>query len=156
MDTIFVVLRVILSLAVIVGLLWIVQRRVTRGTKAGRSAKLVNVVTRQGIAQKASVVVVDVEGVRYVLGVTEHSVTALNIVGLAPDPPEEHDAGAGVREDSAAAFGAILEDTRTGPAHLSVSRAELRTRRAPTGPLDGSIVSPATWRRAAAALRQGR
>jgi flagellar protein FliO/FliZ len=84
-DTLFVALRVIVSLGVVVGLLWMVQRRVTKGSKRVRANKLVNVVTRQGIAQKASVVVVDMGGQRFLLGVTEHSVTVLS----SADMPEE-------------------------------------------------------------------
>ncbi|MCU1421233.1 MAG: fliO, partial [Microbacteriaceae bacterium] len=78
-------LRVIVSLAVVVGLLWMVQRRVTKGSKRVRANKLVTVVTRQGIAQKASVVVVDMGGQRFLLGVTEHSVTVLD-ASEVPEP----------------------------------------------------------------------
>jgi flagellar protein FliO/FliZ len=77
-DTLLVALRVALSLAVVLGLLWYVQRRVTGGPKAKRNASLVTVVGRQGIGQKASVVVVDVEGTRFILGVTEQSVNVLH------------------------------------------------------------------------------
>jgi flagellar protein FliO/FliZ len=77
-DTLLVALRVALSLAVVLGLLWYVQRRVTGSSKAKRNASLVSVVGRQGIGQKASVVVVDVEGTRFILGVTEQSVNVLH------------------------------------------------------------------------------
>ncbi|MCI4658667.1 flagellar biosynthetic protein FliO [Cryobacterium zhongshanensis] len=78
MDTLLVALRVALSLAVVVGLLWVLQRRMQKGTRRGPKASLVSVVGRQGLGQKASVVVVDVEGRRFVLGVTEQSVTVLH------------------------------------------------------------------------------
>jgi len=77
-DTLLVALRVALSLAVVVGLLWVLQRRMQKGTRRGPKASLVSVVGRQGLGQKASVVVVDVEGRRFVLGVTEQSVTVLH------------------------------------------------------------------------------
>jgi flagellar protein FliO/FliZ len=78
MDTLLIALRVALSLAAVVGLLWFLQRRVQKGTRRGARASLVTVVGRQGLGQKASVVVVDVEGRRFVLGVTEQSVTVLH------------------------------------------------------------------------------
>ena len=85
MDTLLIALRVALSLAVVVGLLWVLQRRMQKGTRRGPKASLVSVVGRQGLGQKASVVVVDVEGRRFVLGVTEQSVTVLHD---APNPAE--------------------------------------------------------------------
>lgn len=149
MDTLFVALRVLLSLAAVVGLLWFLQRRITKGTRSTRATKLVNVVTRQGIAQKASVVVIDVEGKRFLLGVTEHSVTVLDANEIAVP-------------DTAAAFESALSEAEATPA----SRKQVATpipfpqqfdprtglpRRA--GALDGSILSLSTWKRAAVALR---
>ncbi|MFD3444992.1 FliO/MopB family protein [Microbacteriaceae bacterium 4G12] len=86
MDTLVLAARVALSLAVVLGVLWFLQRRVSRSTRVKRAASVVTVVTRQGIAPKASVVVVDVEGSRYLLGVTEQSVTLLSS-GQAPVSP---------------------------------------------------------------------
>ncbi|WFR66134.1 flagellar biosynthetic protein FliO [Curtobacterium flaccumfaciens] len=90
MDTAWIVLRVALSLGVVLALLWVLHRRVSTGrfgaaaTKGRRSAS-VEVVGRQGIGGKASVVVVDVEGERLVLGVSEHGVRLLTS-GQAPAP----------------------------------------------------------------------
>nr|WP_244637215.1 flagellar biosynthetic protein FliO [Frigoribacterium sp. CFBP 13712] len=61
------------------------QKRIVKGGRAGRQAAQVTVVARQGIGAKASVVVVDVEGERLVLGVTDASVTVL----AAADRPVE-------------------------------------------------------------------
>lgn len=78
METVFIALRVLVVLAVIVLVLWYVQRRVTKGRGASRRTNAVNVVGRQGIGPKASVVVVDVDGNRFVLGVTERQVSVLH------------------------------------------------------------------------------
>ncbi len=86
MDTLVLAARVAVSLAVVLGVLWFLQRRVSRSTRVKRAASAVTVVTRQGIAPKASVVLVDVEGSRYLLGVTEQSVTLLSS-GEAPVAP---------------------------------------------------------------------
>ncbi|MET4705652.1 flagellar biosynthetic protein FliO [Frigoribacterium sp. UYMn621] len=152
MDTLFVALRVLLSLAAVVGLLWFLQRRITKGTRSTRATKLVNVVTRQGLAQKASVVVIDVEGKRFLLGVTEHSVTVLDANELPV-------------LDTAAAFESALNDVESTPSARKPVATPIpfpqqfdpRTgmpRRA--GALDGSILSLATWKRAAVALRSSR
>nr|WP_244634545.1 flagellar biosynthetic protein FliO [Frigoribacterium sp. CFBP 8754] len=64
------------------------QKRLVKGVRgSGKSAAPVTVVARQGLGAKASVVVVDVEGERLVLGVTESSVTVLSaaeVPGPAP------------------------------------------------------------------------
>lgn len=79
MDTVFIALRVLVVLGVIVALLWYVQRRMTKGKRGGsRRTNAVTVVGRQGVGSKASVVVVDVDGTRFVLGVTERAVNVLH------------------------------------------------------------------------------
>jgi flagellar protein FliO/FliZ len=149
MDTLFVALRVLLSLAAVVGLLWFLQRRISKGTRSTRATKLVNVVTRQGLAQKASVVVIDVEGKRFLLGVTEHAVTVLDATELPVI-------------DTAAAFESALTEAGAAPSVRKSAAAPIpfpqqfdpRTglpRRASA--LDGSILSLSTWKRAAVALR---
>jgi len=155
-DAVFVVLRVILSLAVVVGLLWIVQRRLTKGSTSVRNTKLVRVVTRQGIAQKASVVVIDVEGQRFLLGVTEHSVTVLNATEVpapAPEPAlETVDAAAPER---AAAFGSALATAKKTAVPSGLPSFDPRTGQPRASVLDGSLLSPSTWKRAASAVRSG-
>jgi flagellar protein FliO/FliZ len=162
MDSLFVALRVLLSLAAVVGLLWFLQRRITKGTRSTHATKIVNVVTRQSLAQKASVVVIDVEGKRFLLGVTEHSVTVLDATELPV-------------LDTAAAFeSALCESALAQPAlaHSTTSPRARTTVATPipfphrfdprtglprkSGALDGSILSIATWKRAAVALRSSR
>ncbi|TFC30951.1 flagellar biosynthetic protein FliO [Cryobacterium sp. TMT2-18-3] len=175
MDTILVALRVALSLAAVLGLLWVLQRKLTKGTLGGRTPNLVTVVGRQGVGQKASVVVVDIEGRRFVLGVTEQSVSVLHD-GQAPT-----DAAAPLPAPLTAALAATLPgrrghhpaadfarelDQATHAAHAGAPHdgEELtpplilrpRRDRATPGRIGGSILSPATWQQTAAALRQGR
>ena len=132
MEIVYLALRVLLSLAVVLGLLWMVQRRLTRSGRMPGAAKPVNVVTRQAIAPKASVVVVDVDGQRFLLGVTEQSVTVLSTTD-APQP---------------------VMPARPHPAGGAAFRS--RDNHRPKDVLDGSILSPNTWNRAVAALRRVR
>ncbi|MCU1546786.1 MAG: fliO [Homoserinimonas sp.] len=147
MDSLFLALRVILSLAVVLGLLWMLQRKLGRGAGVAGSAKLMTVVTRQVISPKASVVMLDVEGTRFLLGVTEQSVTVIN-TALAPVAAPE-----AVATNSGADFAQVMVETgATGGANDPI---RLRPRRAP-GALDGSLLSGETWKRTAAAFRQAR
>ena len=162
MDTVVVALRVVLSLAVVLGLLWVLQRRLNRGA-GSRAANVVTVVGRQGLGQKASVVVVDVDGRRFVLGVTEQSI---NVLHDAPtDAATAHAAlaetdaltGTGVltaepADRSAAVFARSLHAVETADPLLRPRRDRGHS----TGKLGGSILSPSTWQQTAALIRHGR
>jgi flagellar protein FliO/FliZ len=89
-DTLVIALRVALSLGVVLALMWVLHRRMQKGQfgagrARGRRTAAVEVVARQGIGGKASVVVVDVDGERLVLGVGEHGVSLLTS-GAVPAP----------------------------------------------------------------------
>jgi flagellar protein FliO/FliZ len=167
-DTVVVALRVILSLAVVLGLLWVLQRRLSRGS-GSRAANVVTVVGRQGLGQKASVVVVDVDGRRFVLGVTEQSISVLHdgetdpaVAGGAGISAVHTEAG---NDRSAVAFARSLHAASGGPT-LVPSDADTpaeppltfrpRRDRNAGGRLGGSILSPSTWQQTAALLRHGR
>ena len=134
MDTLFLALRVLLSLAAVLGIIWYAQRRLSKGTRS-KANKAITVVGRQGIGAKASVAVIEMDGKRFLLGVTEHQVTILHTAD-APVAPAE-------------AFSAALE-AETGEAPAPVKTAALEPAK---GPLAGSILSPDTWRRAFASLK---
>ena len=143
METAVVALRVALSLGVVLALLWFLHRRITRGSSARLPPAAITVLGKQAIGQKASVVVVQAEGKRFVLGVTEHSITVLHgeEAPLAP----------------AVSFAAALAESTAGDIADETRAAVLvRPRNRSQGPLAGSILSPATWRQAAAALGRGR
>jgi flagellar protein FliO/FliZ len=164
METAIVALRVALSLGVVLGLLWFLHRRITRGSKLRGPAASITVLGKQAVGQKASVVVVDADGKRFILGVTEHTITVLH----GQDSPATATA-------TATAFAEVLgASTPGGAAHDSETHDSPRTlpvaastadplaeglltpgARVP-GMLGGSILSPATWRQAAAALGRGR
>jgi flagellar protein FliO/FliZ len=148
MDTLFVALRVVLSLAAVLALLWYAQRRITRGKAKGKTAELMTVVGRQGIGLKASVVVVDVDGTRFLLGVTEHAVNVLH----SADAP----AGRATAQDESPsdAFAASLAGVTNIDAASAMSQSLRPRRNAQTVQASGSILSPSTWKQTAAALRQ--
>jgi len=178
LDTLVVALRVALSLGVVLALLWVLQRKVAKSAlgKGARSrrASTVTVVGRQGIGGKASVVVVDVEGQRLVLGVSESQVSVLAAAEApapslelvtAPTPIAAATTGEAAPTTSAPAFVDVLaahaEPGRIEEAVLLRPRTRAaRSARPTTAPtsqqLQGSILSRDTWRQAAAAVRSRR
>nr|WP_231707726.1 flagellar biosynthetic protein FliO [Arthrobacter sp. zg-Y919] len=162
----FLGLRVLVSLGAVLGLLWFLQRYLTRNARFdGANQPAVRVVSRQPLTPKASVVVVETEGQRFLLGVTEASVNVLHTAELppAPEPLPTSDDG----------FAASLEAAKAAdpyPQYAGDPSAGLPSRRAGRGAhalppvqpvpaksaLSGSILAPDTWRQAGAALRRGR
>ena len=157
MESLVVALRVALSLAVVFGLIWYIHRRLTRGGKARLAATPITVLGKQAVGQKASVVVVDADGKRFILGVTEHSITVIH-GGVAPAA-----AFAEVLAESTPAQtpDSTLVETPRPVAVAARTAAPLETglvapgSRVP-GALGGSILSPSTWRQAAAVLGRNR
>lgn len=146
MDTFLLVLRVGLSLTVVVVLLWLAQKRLTKGGRAG-DEPVVSVVGRRSVGQKASVVVVDSAGQRFLLGVTEHGINVLH----TSDAPIPESVAETLSEPE---FARALNQAGEFDAG---SRATARRLRQPPsqGPLHGSIFARSTWTQAGAALRKG-
>lgn len=161
MDSLILGLRVLVALGAVLGLIWVLQRRLLKGKAKGRrrANTTLTVVSRQSVGQKASVVVVDAGDKRFLLGVTEHAVNVLHSSDVPVEVPETapapesfadifRDAGSAARADKgpqAAAFqGSAL--TRRSGIHR---RSELDK----TQPMHGSILAGSTWRQAAEAIR---
>ena len=94
METLFLALRVLVALGAILGLIWFVQRKVTGaggkvaggakgGSKSavagrfGTSKKAIQVLGTHRLGAKASITVVEIDGVKMVLGVTENGISVL-------------------------------------------------------------------------------
>ncbi|MFC8923868.1 FliO/MopB family protein [Cellulosimicrobium sp. NPDC057127] len=112
------VVRVVFSLAVVFGLLWVSYRVAGRGSRsasAGRGEQL-TVVARQGLTQKSAAVLLEAGGKRYLLGVTEASVTVIDgptspTPGASPSLPATATSADAPRVPSAGAE----PGTSTGP-----------------------------------------
>jgi flagellar protein FliO/FliZ len=186
MDALILGLRVVVALGAVLGLMWFLQRRLGKGTGRRRADRALTIVSRQSLGQKASVVVVDAAGQRFLLGVTEHTVNVLH-TGDIPPEPEEIPVPAVSR--SLGDFARVLAEARPGGApadapgipdgaaadapdgdfppsrrsslHRSAHARGPAGRGSATGtaghpPLHGSILAGSTWKQAAAALRSGR
>lgn len=171
------VLRVVVSLAAVFGLLFYLRKRVLTRFGTPRASQL-SVVERQGLGPKSSVVLLDVQGRRYLLGVAESSISVLDsfeapepvvpdALGQVPAPATMADRSRAfaaslnaVRQGTVAAHDPRVGESVTDGPHPGAAApsapASPAISVAPTGALAGSILSPDTWRRAVAAVRQGR
>ncbi|MHA7222556.1 flagellar biosynthetic protein FliO [Arthrobacter sp. RHLT1-20] len=103
MDSLILGLRVLVALGAVLGLMWFLQRRLGKGTGRRRADRALTIVSRQSVGQKASVVVVDAAGHRFLLGVTDHAVSVLH-TGDIPAEAEE----VPVAENRAGEFARLL------------------------------------------------
>lgn len=165
-------IRLVFSLAVVVGLL-LVLARVGARRFSGRTGALVQVVHRQPLTRTSSVAVVTVGTRVLVLGATEQQVNVLT--ELDPEELVEDDAevfelpglleAVGADEPAPVPAPAVVRRSVAGShraSHRADRGANQRADRAaprqdspetvPGGALAGSVLSPQTWRQALAAL----
>ena len=154
MDTLFTALRVAVSLALIIGLLWYVQRRSAKWTR-GKSRRPITVIGRQSLGGKSRIVIVEADGTHFVLGVTDSSVVVLKSRSTASfadaleDESEEAD-------DSGELEGGHAHAAIAPPVLLRPRDGAARGRRAARAGFTESITSVETWKKAAMSLRSGR
>ena len=146
MDSLILGLRVLVALGAVLGLIWILQRRLLKGKAKGRrrANTTLTVVSRQTVGQKASVVVVDAGDKRFLLGVTEHAINVLHSGDVPVEIPESSPAPESFADIFRDAGGSGL--TRRSEIHR---RSELDKAQ----PMHGSILAGSTWRQAAEAIR---
>ena len=156
MESLLLVLRVLLSLAAVFGLLFYLRKRLVQRLGAPRAGAL-SVIERHNVGPKSSVVLIEAEGKRYLLGVGEASVNMLD----SYPAPQSGTASADPQSDSVD-FAALLHDAQAKPgepALLSANPDRRSGRRRAIerpDPLAGSILSVQTWRKMREAVRPGR
>lgn len=163
--------RLIASLAVVVGLLLLLARFAGR-RYAGRAGAPVQVVHRQQLSRSSAIAVVSVGSRLLVIGTTDQQVSLLTELdpedlpeaAVAGDPhdPSELVLLPASQVDAEDADGADLEAAdgltdrlpplpRRGGAHRAAPARPATPARPAQGPLAGSVLSPQTWRQALAA-----
>jgi flagellar protein FliO/FliZ len=131
-------LRVAVSLFAVLGVIWFLHKKIGRGNPLRKRGNPVTVISKQGIGMKASVAVIEAEGMRFVLGVTEHGVSVLH-QAEAPEP-------APVTELHAA------DESTFDDAMENVNSDAVATAAAASSPVSGSIFSKKVWQQALAAV----
>jgi flagellar protein FliO/FliZ len=148
MDTVAVVGRLLLSLAVVLGLMWVIARRVKRGAGGkGRSNRLIDVLSRQQLSRTASVAVVRVLDQALIVGITDGQITVLGDTDL--DAAQAQLEVESARPRPAASRPAA---SRPGASRPAVARKTIETP-ARKGALSGSALSLGTWKQTVESLR---
>jgi flagellar protein FliO/FliZ len=134
-------IRLIVSLAIVVGLLMLLARFGARRFR-GQAGAMVRVLHRQPLSRTSSVAVVTVGTRVLVLGTTEHQVSILTEL-----EPEELD----LVVEEAPLSDPLTEDLapeQPQQVRQPVEIGELVDAIEPRDPLAGSVLSPQTWRQA--------
>jgi flagellar protein FliO/FliZ len=165
MDTIALLGRVLVSLAAVLGVMWVLARRMRAG-KRGRATKLIDVLGRQALSRSASVAVVRVGDKALVVGVTDNQVSVLSETDLAAAEALVAEAQAGTQSGRSRSRHAGSARTRTAAPGRPVPMASaapasgaatpslpLAAEPARAGALAGSALSPATWKQTLESLR---
>jgi flagellar protein FliO/FliZ len=158
MQTVELVGRLLIALAVVLGVIWLIAKKARGGARQKlRSDKLIDVLGRQSLTRGSSVAVVRVADQALIVGVTDSNVRVLGEIPLdaaaahlaAVDPATRLRAA-----DSDAAetpeYDAVLAKRRVTPDTVAAARSAV----APAGKLSGSALSPATWKQTIDALRE--
>jgi flagellar protein FliO/FliZ len=153
MESLGLALRVGLSLACVLGLVWLFSKGMLKGgRRSSGSAAAVEVLARQSLTRASSLTVVRIGERALVLGVTEQQVTLLSEADVAslaaPVPAAILPAVAPPVLPSMPASVPVQQRTTTAPVELPAAVTEAR------GALAGSALSPATWSQAVEALRE--
>ena len=145
MDTVFLALRVVVALGAVFGALLFAHRWITKGRPGSQPRnRQIAIVARQGLGAKAGIAVVDAGGRRYLLGVTEHSVTVLDTLGAAEAPTGEP-ALVASQPISAARFEQELRTVTIATADVPIVVRGSVDPLDPTGPVTQTIsIMPAT------------
>jgi len=151
-DDLLLGLRVVVSLLVVVAILWFGGRRLGAAHTGGGSD--LRVVGRVALSRRSSAALVEVDGRRLLVGVGDAGVTLIS--DLTPAPADITAAGGAppqvpVRVEaspsSLTTVPAPAPRAVTGPDWQPRPGAGSRPRGDDAhGPLDGSVLSPATWK----------
>jgi flagellar protein FliO/FliZ len=169
MQTVELVGRLFIALAVVLGVIWMIAKRARGSARQKlRSDKLIDVLGRQSLSRNSSVAVVRVAGQALIVGVTDSNVRVLGEVEL--DAVQAHIAAtnpatrltvAGSDSTETAEHDAVVAKRRvarftpapTGSPVTTSAQAAAAAAVTP-GKLSGSALSPATWKQTIDALRE--
>lgn len=176
MNTVELVGRLVIALAVVLGAIWVIARKVRGGgaRQKLRTEKLIDVLGRQNLTRNSSVAVVRIADQAIIIGVTDSNVRVLGEVELdaarahlaAQEPSRRLSA---VKTAPAGGYvpnpvaDELARRRSTEPAEPLATAAGMTadagmtvgsTARPRDGKLAGSALSPATWKQTIDALRE--
>lgn len=148
----------LVSLAAVLGVMWVIARRVRKSGGVGKGTRVIEVLDRSALTKSASVAVVRVGDRALVLGVADAQVSVLGETDLAAAKQAQAANAGGKRASRAAAHRGL----RVPVAASAPTLAPLRQDTPPAAPqggqdssgaLAGSALSPQTWRQTIESLR---
>jgi flagellar protein FliO/FliZ len=148
MGSVELVGRVLVSLVVVLGIVWVLGRKFRKGGQA-KGAGLIDVLGRQQLSRTASVAVVRVGSQALIVGITDGQVNVLGETDLMAALAETAVPAPAAANRRVAAPAAAPNTAPTTVAPVGAV-ADGSSRR---GPLAGSALSPATWRQTIESLR---
>jgi flagellar protein FliO/FliZ len=151
MDTVAMIGRLLVSLAAVLGVMWLLARRLRKGGRA-KDTRLIDVLGRQQLSRNAAVAVVRVGEQALVIGVTDAQVSVLGETDLGA-------AQAMVAASTSTPVKRTAPTVRTTGAvpagrHATPAADDAGAPPAPRSPLTGSALSPHTWKQAVESLRE--
>ncbi|MFL6160968.1 MAG: flagellar biosynthetic protein FliO [Jatrophihabitantaceae bacterium] len=145
MSTIAIIGRMLLALVLVLGVMWALARWARKPMGVGKGERVMTVLARQQLSRSSSVTVLKLMDRALVLGVTEQGVQLLTEAELAPI---EQALTVSATPRRRAAEPALAAETVSGlPARPALPAAL-------PGGLDGSILSPGTWKQLLGAARE--
>ncbi|HEX4726664.1 MAG TPA: flagellar biosynthetic protein FliO [Jatrophihabitans sp.] len=165
MNTIAVIGRMLLALVFVLGVMWLLARWARKPMGAGKADRVMSVLARQQLSRTSSVAVLKVMDRALVLGVTEQGIRLLTETELSPiEDALAVEATSGrswslLRPPAALPAGELVEPSEDEDAEPALVGAATQpvSRKAPAskaGALDGSVLSPQTWRQLLNAARE--
>lgn len=149
MDQFILAVRVVVSLAIVLGIMWALARLARRAAPTVQGS--FEIVQRTPVGRRSSVMVMRVSADKaIVIGVTDQTITHLADVDLpSNEAPQRRES---IDELSGVSTGDALRGLGIDALDFPVDYASIE--RETPSPLAGSILSPGTWRAARLALTE--
>jgi flagellar protein FliO/FliZ len=156
-STIAIIGRMLLALVLVLGVMWALARWARKPMGVGKGERVMTVLARQQLSRSSSVTVLKLMDRALVLGVTEQGVQLLTETELAPieqvltvpAPSRRRVAGPALEAAAEPALDASTEPA-SGAEVVLPALPGTRTR----SKLDGSVLSPDTWKQLLGAARE--
>ena len=161
MDTVWLILRFVVSLAVVIALIWGLARVKKRVSPKGAGS--IQLVSKVPISKKGSLLLVEVGGKTMMIGATDNNITLLSVIETTADIDEVKEDRRPVHLDSLLDPDLQYLDLQYPDLQYpDLQHPDLPDREAVAslhrpkgeGRLAGSVLSPTTWRQLTEALRE--
>jgi len=153
-STIAIIGRMLLALVLVLGVMWALARWARKPMGVGKGERVMTVLARQQLSRSSSVAVLKLMDRALVLGVTEQGVQLLTETELAPIE-QALTVPAAARRRSAEPLELAGERATPSSPPAAVGKPTLAgSTPAGKSKLDGSVLSPNTWKQVLGAARE--